>query len=411
MTRPSVARQAFLYHNRRPASGFVSADYPRGRWVKNLLGADADITQWNESIIPGTGTGTITESGTQRIFTATSAGTLRAFVGITYSSFDTGKWYAFGARCASITDTGTWTRHPIYLNTAPTSGERSVLITEAGRWCIVFNPSASSSLLRLGIGIVDNETVIEGEQIVLEDPFLYELADQNAEPPEWVGSSPVIVPYDNPCTLASNVITQAAYGTVQPFKRSDVVLFAGDSFGNDPTEYPTLIRDTYQIEAYNIHESNAQLDTIGANLSAFIASPTLHLPNSNFPKVAVLQGGINDIVNDVTLETMQSRVNANIEAARTADMIPVVLCVAPWKAHASWSAGRQTVTDAYNAWLLARTDILTVNIYGPLEDPSTTDTLLSAYDSGDGLHPSTAGHAVIQARVTNALKRIADAAR
>lgn len=411
MTRPAVARQAFLYHNRRPPAGFAVGDYPRGRWVRNLLGADADITQWNESIIPGTGTGTITENGTQRIFTATGAGTLRAFVGVTYAAFDTAKWYAFGARCASITSTGTWTRSQIYVNTTPTAGEQDVLVTAAGRWCVVFNPSDPSSLLRLGIGIAGNETVLEGEQIVLEDPFLFELADENGIPPEYVGSTPVIIPYDNPCSLASNVITQAAYGAIQPYKRSDVVLFAGDSFGNDSSEYPTLVRNAYQIEAHITNTAENQLDEIGTQITDYIANPSTSDPINLAAKVCVMNGGINDILADVSLETMQSRLNANIAALRAADIIPVVLCVAPWKANASWSSGRQTVTDNYNAWLLARTDILTVNIYDPLEDPSTADTMLAAYANIDGLHPNSAGSAVIQARVTNVLKRIAAAVR
>lgn len=404
-----VARQAFQYFNRRPLRGFQASDYPRGRWVDNRLGVLADITHasWSESIIPGTGTGTITESGTQRIFAATGAGTLRAFVGASLTDFDTAKWYVFGANFSTVT--GTWTNRTMALTSAPTDGEQNAITTAAGRWCIVFQPSNATMTMRLGIGCPSNETVALNDHLIIEDPFVYELADENDIPPEWTGAVPVIIPYNNPCALTSNVITQAAYGAVRPYKRSDVVLFAGDSFGDGGSEYPRLIRDAYQIEAHITHTPGDRLDQIGTQITDYIASPSTNDPVNLLAKTCVMNGGINDIVQDATLETMQTRLNANIAALRAADIIPVVLCVGPWKAHASWSAGRQTVTDAYNAWLLARTDILTVDIYAPLEDPSTADTLLAAYDNGDGLHPSAAGSAVIQARVTNVLKRIASA--
>lgn len=404
----AVARQAFLYHNRRPLRGFVASDYPRGRWVDNRLGALCDITHasWTESIIAGTGTATITESGTQRIFTGTGAGTVRAFVGTSLTDFDTAKWYAFGANFTTVT--GTWTNKTIALTAAPTDGEQNAVTTAAGRWCIVFQPSSTTMTMRLGIGCPSNETVAVDDVLIIEDPFVFELADQNDIPPEFVGAVPVIIPYDNPCSLASNVITQSAYGTIKPYKRSDVVLFAGDSFGDGGSEYPTLIRDAYQIEAHNVHVPGARLDQIGTQIASYIASPSTNAPVNLTARVCVMNGGLNDLVADATLETMQSRVNANIAAVRAAGMIPVVVSVGPWKSHSSWSAGQQTVTDNYNAWLLARTDILTVDIYAPLEDPSTPDTILPAYEASEA-HPNSAGSAVIQARVTNVLKRIAGA--
>ncbi len=405
MARIAVPSQDYLYYNKRlPVGGSLTV--PRGRWVNNLLGADADLTQWNEVNIPGTGTATITENGLERTFTATSDGTVRAFVGVTYASFDTAEWYAFGAECVSVTDIGTWTRGQIYFVNTPTDGENTVIITSAGRWCVIFQPSATSITLRLGIGGVGNETVVTGESITMKNPFLFELDGPSDQPAEWIGDIPAIVPYDNPCTVASNVITQAAYGSLKDYSRSDVILFAGDSFGNDASEYPVIVRETHQIEAHITHTSGNNLEAIGTQITDYIANPATNDPANLVAKVCVMNGGINDILQDTAVETMQSRLNANIAAVRAADMIPIVLSVGPWKAHASWSSSRQTLTDDYNAWLLARTDILTVDIYSLLEDPATADALLAAFDNGDGMHPTSLASTAIARKVINALEKL-----
>ena len=111
---------------------------------------------------------------------------------------------------------------------------------------------------------------------------------------------------------------------------------------------------------------------------------------------AIVLEGINDVVRDYSAATIEANL-ASIYTTLGAGTTKVVACtIMPFKSSVNWTAGRQTVLDAVNAWILANATLFgadyVVDTYTAVEDPGTADTLLFAYDSGDHLHLSTAGY-------------------
>lgn len=105
-------------------------------------------------------------------------------------------------------------------------------------------------------------------------------------------------------------------------------------------------------------------------------------------------GGINDIVANASAATIQNNLQAMYTAAQSAGTKVIAIKISPFKTNADWSAPRQAVLDAVNAWISSSAtgvDFI-ADAFTLLEDPSAPDTLLPAYDSGDHLHLSTAGY-------------------
>ena len=115
------------------------------------------------------------------------------------------------------------------------------------------------------------------------------------------------------------------------------------------------------------------------------------------PDIAVIQGGINDIItagsdpNGAMRTAIQNMVTDLINAS-----IPFVLVnLSAFKGHALWTADRQTWFDSYNDWL--ENTLAIPNGYEMVDaeavlDTNADDILDPGFDFGDGLHYSVAGN-------------------
>lgn len=92
--------------------------------------------------------------------------------------------------------------------------------------------------------------------------------------------------------------------------------------------------------------------------------------------------GVNDILGDVALATVE----ANLTAIAAALPSPHFATVPPFGNHASWTSGREANRKTLNTWIKANlphvTDLETIVGDGD----GTQARLLAGYDSGDGLH-------------------------
>lgn len=110
-------------------------------------------------------------------------------------------------------------------------------------------------------------------------------------------------------------------------------------------------------------------------------------------KWVVLLGGVNDIISGgaISADAVINKLLPLYESILKdgARLVPVTLT--PWSNHASWTAGRQTITEDVNnwiAWWCTTNNVPYVNAYDALR----TGTALSAgYDTGDGIHPNQSG--------------------
>lgn len=174
-------------------------------------------------------------------------------------------------------------------------------------------------------------------------------------------------------------------------------IVVGDSFGNEFGEYPYLLDIT--AENYCVAGDRLILDiepTYATDVANRLTTTT----------IAVIQGGVNDILNAEVLGDIQTALTSCVTTAKAAGLDVVVVNIGPWKNYVGWSAGEQTTTDNYNAWLATQDSVqgfTLVDIYTALESGSSADELDASYDSGDGLHPNAAGSAVVAGLINTAM--------
>ena len=116
----------------------------------------------------------------------------------------------------------------------------------------------------------------------------------------------------------------------------------------------------------------------------------------------VLLAGTNDLAADLGAEALQVELTRLVEAAR-ARQLRVVLATIPPASDRTRS--QRAARRAVNQWMrtLAPADLV-VDADALLRDERDPERLEAAYDSGDGLHLSPAGHRVLGAAVADALR-------
>ena len=117
------------------------------------------------------------------------------------------------------------------------------------------------------------------------------------------------------------------------------------------------------------------------------------------PSFVLLMGGINDINNSTSdpLSSMQSQVQFFVSKCNSINAVPVLTTLPPDKNYPGyWTPERQAWMDTYNAWISSYASSKGYALID-LKNLLSTDgiTLKAAYDSGDHLHPNTAGYNAI----------------
>lgn len=130
-------------------------------------------------------------------------------------------------------------------------------------------------------------------------------------------------------------------------------------------------------------------------------------------RALVLLGGVNDIkiASPGGANAIWPEFTAIYGEALAAGMRVVASTVAPFGNHSQWSSTRQTELLALNALIAGyvaqhSNEMALVDGYALLGTPGTPEDLLASYDSGDGLHWTTAGHNAFAAAVETALRTV-----
>jgi len=123
----------------------------------------------------------------------------------------------------------------------------------------------------------------------------------------------------------------------------------------------------------------------------------------DYPDVVFILGGVNDMDQSLTAAVAFANLENIYTLAHAAGSTVVALTTSPWGGYVSWSAGKQTQTEALNALVMASTiPDYTIDLYALMGD-SDPKLLNPTYNFGDGLHYSEAGTAFIAATVATAL--------
>ena len=183
------------------------------------------------------------------------------------------------------------------------------------------------------------------------------------------------------------------------------IVFDGDSITAGTTttgyDYPHMVAVALRGLGYTVDYANLGVSSQTlANMESDAAEQVDALYDAgDTHNTVVCWGGINDIYNDASAATVESRLSTYCSNRQAAGWKVVVLTIIP---AASVTEGKETIRQAVNVWIRANygdfaeslRDIASDALFDTLDDVTNT-----TYYQGDGIHPTRIGNAYIAALV------------
>lgn len=195
--------------------------------------------------------------------------------------------------------------------------------------------------------------------------------------------------------------------TVKGFGQAPMVVILGDSIISGASPSTSLIEAAttftlanslcYQLEQQNALLVSQNMGLGGTSTTQIAARITADCINLK-PKIAILQGGVNDIAGGVISKaTYLENYRNMIEACQAAQIVPVVCKILPWtngttgqmQTRDDWSEDLETLVGTYAGAIFVDFDE-GMGLFRSGGDPGNLWDLQVAYDS-DGIHITTAG--------------------
>lgn len=333
--------------------------------------------------------------------TATTAGTTaRIMKGWSTLTLDTAKYYELSCTPTAVTIGNLAAMGQIWfgITQAPTEGSQGLNISSAppvvGQRAIIrFRPSTASTIIRVGLGINLAETVMVGDKLVTTDFALYEIPSLTS----------VVGDYSY---NAFGVCGKAQ--SSPPPSTASCVWAIGDSWTNDSTDWAQMLGLAYGREMRVTAASGDTLAVMKSRVdtAAALGSSWLLNPAKNVPGVAVIVGGINDIVSDASFVTLRDRAQTLIDYVRNRNMIPIFV-LQPYASNAaSYTSGRNTIRTAWVNYIRQEgCDYFDLNNEGYLTAGAANATYLLD-DSGSWIHPTTDGITLLTDLIEKRLRDI-----
>ena len=173
--------------------------------------------------------------------------------------------------------------------------------------------------------------------------------------------------------------------------RTGPVVWIGDSivYGNAslPLDPPSRLTDLQPTRpVFNSGVGSNVIASCGARYNATIAG--------NY-QTLIWSCGVNDMAAGTAGATAATAAQVFLADARARGMKVIVTGIMPWKNSAGWTAGKQTETVAYNSamstWAGANGAFYVPTIASMGGGGGDPDVIAVAYDSGDLIHPNSAG--------------------
>ena len=173
--------------------------------------------------------------------------------------------------------------------------------------------------------------------------------------------------------------------------RNGPVAWVGDSIvygnGSIPLDPPSRLTDLQPTRpVFNSGVGSNVIASCGARYNASIAG--------NY-QTLIWSCGVNDMAAGTAGATAATAAQVFLADARARGMKVIVTGIMPWKNSAGWTAGKQTETVAYNSamstWAGANGAFYVPTIASMGGGGGDPDVIAVAYDSGDLIHPNSAG--------------------
>jgi hypothetical protein len=360
-----------------------SEKYPRSESWENTF-------NWTP-FASGDGVNTLSgANGSTGTLTSAVTTTGRAFYSNTYQLV-AGRIYSLRVNVSAVSGTTTAGTANLKMYSTGATGTIELDLNATGEYIVTWTQTVTEQVTcRFGAGLDSNQTA--AKSISLDSPMLEDIT----------AISPRVSAFHRTITA----VNDGGYTITSNQRNSDAVTFApdprgytmiiGDSQTNGRDEMQGLAQDIMHPRFGSTIRTRG---TAGEKLAVeILARFSTELDLDPFDQV-VIEGGVNDIIGGASLATMQAALQSLVATARARGVyVAAVIDVGPWKSFASWSAGLQTATDAWNAWLVTYCAQERIRLIKPSEMlEGAADTLQSQYDSGDGLHYS----------ITNGMRRVA----
>lgn len=181
------------------------------------------------------------------------------------------------------------------------------------------------------------------------------------------------------------------------------IAWLGDSItwgGPARTTIPPPMRLQMLIEAGHPREGHivANFGVSGATTNDNKTSWTNQIRSKGYDTLVFLSG-VNDCLQDISAATAWSNQDSVITQALADGMTVVLITTLPWGNTASWTSGRQTLTDTLLVSQRARSGVVLLDAYPGFETAAGSKLLKASYDVGDGLHLNLTGSDALAAAV------------
>lgn len=170
--------------------------------------------------------------------------------------------------------------------------------------------------------------------------------------------------------------------------------------GGVPNSYPGQLAERLGQEVTNIGVDGATTaDVIATHIAQADA-----LYDPNMKNFYILGIGTNDLLNSVGTSTVQTNIASIITGRRAVGYTVIVLTITPSN-YATAPGGYQAARTVINNWLAAGSTTADL-VCDVGSDPFISDPNDTTFYTGDKLHMTTAGYAVVAINVTAAVQRI-----
>jgi len=289
-----------------------------------------------------------------------------------------------------------------------------------GTYAIVFTYTGANALylMRIGLNVEDapNSAIPQGG-FTLSDGSWEALSSAAVAPSEfvagghaWAFNYPNLDTYD-PVTG----VVQEARGADCADTYNNVWAVTADSFGYNAYDFPQQLSNNIATNYAFYVDSvpGRRLSVAQMNIDPLLSNSQLPT-NVAKPNGIIVEGGVNDIVQDSTAQQLEAVAGSIIADIESKNLSAILLTISPFGRNSNWTTSREQVRVAYNQWIRAQAsqpkriyvyDMAAALGAGGIADDDDPTILAPSIDAGDGLHPNGIGGL----QIATGVKKILDA--